>query len=153
MKKAIVIYHTRFGNTEKIAKALASGMDKQGIDVDCVKVEDAQIDKLTEYDLLAIGGPTQVFGISKPMKTFIEKLEHVDLRDKKAFAFDTKLGSRFSGSAAKEIEKRLKKIGMNVVKPYTSAIVTGTKGLLQDGMDGKFQQIGTELTSLNLLAN
>jgi len=80
-------------------------MEEQGIVVDCVKVEDAQTDKLTEYDLLAIGGPTHGFGVSKPMKTFIEKLEHVDLRDKKAFAFDTKTGSRFWGSAAKGIEK------------------------------------------------
>ena len=147
MKKAIVIYHTQFGNTEKIAKILALGISEQGIEVDCLKVEDIQIEKLTEYDLLVIGGPTHGFGISKPIKEFLEKLEHVDLRDKKAFAFDTKLSSRFSGSAAKRIEKRLKKIGMNIVKPYASAIVTGAEGPLQDGMEGKFKQIGTELVS------
>jgi flavodoxin len=147
MTKAIVIYHTQFGNTEKIAKAVASGMDEQGIDVDCVKVEEVQIDKLKEYDLLAIGGPTHGFGMSKPMKEFIEKLEHVDLRDKNAFAFDTKNSSRFWGSAAKGIEKRLKRIGMNIVKPHGSAIVKGLKGPLQDGMDEKFKQIGAELAS------
>ena len=38
-------YDTKFGNTEKIAKSLASGMDEQGIEVDCVKVEDVQINK------------------------------------------------------------------------------------------------------------
>jgi len=147
MKKAIVIYHTRFGNTEKIAKLLVSGMNKQGIEVDCVKVEDIQIDNLIEYDLLAIGGPTHGFGMSKPMKAFIEKLKHVNLRDKKAFAFDTKNRGRIWGSAAKGIEKRLKRIGMNIVKPYASAMVLGLKGPLQDGMDGKFKQIGAELAS------
>ncbi len=30
MKKAIVIYDTRFGNTEKIAKALARGLENKG---------------------------------------------------------------------------------------------------------------------------
>jgi flavodoxin len=108
MTKAIVIYHTQFGNTEKIAKEVASGIGEQGIDVDCIRVEEVQIDKLQEYDLLAIGGPTHGFGMSKPMKEFIEKLEHVDLYNKNAFAFDTKNRSRFWGSAAKGIEKRLK---------------------------------------------
>ena len=100
MRKAIVIYHSQFGNTEKIAQALVSGLDEKGSKVDCVKVEDVQIDKLAKYDLLVIGGPTYVFGMSKPMKAFIEKLEQVNLRDKKAFAFDTKFPSRLAGSAA-----------------------------------------------------
>jgi flavorubredoxin len=147
MKKAIVIYHTLFGNTEEIAKALASGMEEQGIDVNCVKVEDVPIDRLPEYDLLAVGGPTHGFGMSKPMKTFMKKLEHVNLRNKNAFAFDTKRGYRLSGSAAKGIEKRLKRMGMNIAKPYASAIVNDLKGPLQDGMDEKFKQIGTGLAS------
>jgi flavorubredoxin len=147
MKKAIVIYDTQFGNTEKIAMALTSGMSKQGISVDCVNVEDVRIDVLTEYDLLAIGGPTHGFGMSGPMKTFMKKLDHVDLKDKKAFAFDTKNRSRLWGSAAKGIEKRLKKLGLNIVLSYASAIVKGLKGPLQDEMEDKFQQIGTELAS------
>lgn len=80
-------------------------------------------------------------------RAFIKKLEHVDLRNKKAFAFDTKRGHPLSGSAVKGIEKRLKRIGMNIVKPYASAIVKDLKGPLQDGMDKKFKQIGTELVS------
>ena len=101
-----------FGNTEKVAKALASGMDERGIDVSYVKVEDVQIDKLTDFDLLIIGGPTHGFGMSSPMRKFFKKLKMVDLRNKRAFAFDTKRGYRLSGSAAKGIEKRLKKIGL-----------------------------------------
>ena len=115
--------------------------------MDCVYIEDVQIDTLHEYDLLVIGGPTHGFGMSKPMKNFIKELEHVDLRDKKAFAFDTKTGSRFWGSAAKGIEKRLKRLGLNIVKPYASAIVKGLKGPLQNGIDEKFTQIGTELAT------
>jgi len=145
MTKALVIYHTQFGNTETIAKALASGLSEQGIEVDCTTIDDAQVDKLPGYDFLAIGGPTHGFGMSQPMKAFMKKLEHVDLREKKAFAFDTKFPSRFAGSAAKGIEKRLKRRGLNVVTSSASAIVTGEKGPLQAGMDEKFTQIGREL--------
>ena len=145
MKKAIVIFDTKFGNTEKVAKALALGIGKQGIDVYCVNVEKVQIDKLAEYDLIAIGGPTHGFGMSAPMKVFIKKLENLNLRNKSAFVFDTRTGSRFWGSAAKGIEKRLEGIGMVIVKPRSSATVKGLKGPLQEGAEKRFEQIGTEL--------
>lgn len=145
--KAIVIYDTQFGNTETIAKALASGMTEQKVGVDCIKVDNVQIGTLQKYDLLAIGGPTHGFGMSSPMKAFMKKLQHVDLRDKKAFAFDTKNRSRFWGSAAKGIEKRLKKFGMNIVMPCASGIVNGLKGPLQDGTEAKFKKMGIELVS------
>jgi flavodoxin len=148
MKKAIVIYDSNFGNTEKIAKSLASGLNENGIEVDSFKVDDVQLNKLSEYDLLAIGGPTHGFGMSKPIKEFFQKLEHVDLQDKKAFAFDTKNRGRW-GSAAKGIEKRLKKIGMNIVMPCASATVRGLKGPLHDSMESKFKQIGADLASGN----
>ena len=146
MKRAIVIYDTKFGNTEKIARALARGMEKQGVKVDCVKADEVDVDKLVEYDFLAIGGPTHMFGISKPMKAFLEKLKSVDIKGKKAFAFDTKLKAWWlPGSAGKGIEKTLKGLGMSIVKPNSSAIVTGNEGPLEEGMEEMFEQIGGEM--------
>ena len=145
MKRAIVIYDTKFGNTEKIARALARGMEKQGVKVGCVKTDEVEIDKLVEYDFLAIGGPTHVRGVSKPMKAFLEKLKSVNIKGKKAFAFDTKYKSRWAGSAGKGIEKTLKKLGMSIVKPHSSAIVTGSEGPLKDGTEEMFEQIGGEM--------
>jgi len=110
--------------------------------MDCVKADEANIDKLVEYDFLAIGGPTHAFGVSKPMKTFLEKLS-VDVKDKKAFAFDTK--SWLAGSAAKGIEKRLERFGMSIAKPHLSAIVKGNEGPLEEGMEEMFEQIGSEM--------
>ncbi len=146
MKKAIVIYDTKFGNTEKIARALARGMEKQGFGVDCVKAEEVDVEQLVEYDFLAVGGPTHSWGISKPLKTFLEKLKSADVKGKKAFAFDTKYKSRWAGSAGKGIGKTLKKLGMNVVKPHSSAIVMGNEGPLEEGMEEMFEQIGVEIS-------
>ncbi|MDH5451601.1 MAG: flavodoxin family protein [Candidatus Bathyarchaeota archaeon] len=145
MKRAIVIYDTKFGNTEKIARALARGMEKQGTKVDCVNTDEVDIDKLVEYDFLAIGGPTHAFGVSQPMKAFLEKLKGVDIKGKKAFAFDTKYKAWWAGSAGKRIEKTLKRLGMSLVKPHSSAIVTGSEGPLKDGMEEMFEQIGGEM--------
>jgi flavorubredoxin len=148
MTKAIVVYDTKFGNTEKIAKVLAEGMKEQGVAVDCFKIGEVEISKLNGYDFLVVGGPTQGLGISKPMKDFLKELESAGIRDKKAFAFDTKLKSRFAGSAGKGIENRLRKLQMSIVKPHASAIVKGTKGPLEEGTEEKFKEIASEIAKL-----
>jgi len=148
LRKAIVIYDSKFGNTEKIAKALSEGIKREGLDVDCVRVENANLDKLAEYEILAIGAPTQNFGVSGPMKEFLKRLENVNLRNKKAFAFDTRMKSRFAGSAAKGIEKQLKKLQMTITKPYASAIVNGAEGPLEEDAEKKFAQIGSEIAKI-----
>jgi flavorubredoxin len=143
----MVIYDTKFGNTERIANSLAAGINEMGYAVDVIFVENVQLDKITEYELLAIGGPTHGFGISAPIRKFIKRLDQVDLRNKKAFAFDTKSKGGIWGSAAKGIEKRMKEMNMNIIKRSTSAIVLGLKGPLQDGSEELFRQIGVEIAS------
>lgn len=152
MKKAIAIYDTRFGNTEKIAKALARGMEKQGVDVDCVKVDKVNFDKLEEYDFLAVGGPTHKAGTSKRMKEFLEKLESFDISGKEGFCFDTRVRSRLNrfglNSAAKRIEKKMKKMRVTMIKPCKSAIVEGRDGPLEEGVEETFERIGVEIAEL-----
>lgn len=148
MKKALVIYDTKFGNTEKIAQALASGLEEQGITVDCIQVNNVQIDTLPDYNFLAIGGPTHGFGMSKPIKNFFKELETIDLREKHTFAFDTKNPPRYWGSAAKGIEKRLKKLGTNIVHSRKSAFVKGLKGPLHENSEATFRAIGIEIAKL-----
>ncbi len=145
MSRVVIIYDSKFGNTEKVAGALAEGMKKQQVNVDCLKVDEVDTSKLDDYDLLAIGGPTHAFGISKPMKDFLKKLENVNVSGKRAFAFDTKFKSRLAGSAGKGIEKRLKKLGMSIIKSHISAIVKGGEGPLEDGAEEAFEQIGADM--------
>ena len=145
MKSAIVIFDTKFGNTEKIAKSLAEGMMEQGITVDYIKVGEVDVSKLNDYDLVAIGGPTHMFGISKPIKDLLRNFEEADLKSKKAFAFDTKYKGKFIGSAGKGIEKKLKQLQMEIIKPHLSGIVKGSKGPLEEGTVEKFKQTGADL--------
>ena len=149
MKKAIVIYDTRFGNTEEIARALALGVEKQGVKVDCVKVDEVDVDGLVEYDLLAIGGPTHMAGMSQPMKEFLEELKAVDIGGKKGFCFDTRNQSRLNrfdlNSAAKKIEKKMKRMKVKMIKPRESAIVAGREGPLEKGALRTFEKLGKEI--------
>ncbi len=83
--------------------------------------------------------------MSKPVKEFFKQLEKIDLGEKNAFAFDTKNPPRYWGSAAKGIEKRLKKLGLKIVRSRSSAFVEGLKGSLHDNTEEAFRKIGVEI--------
>ncbi len=94
--KAIIIYHTRFGNTERIAKSVEMGLkEASGIgDVACVNARGViASDSLKEYDIICIGAPTEGFSAPKPIKKFLASLKGVNLTGKHGFAFDTKVDS------------------------------------------------------------
>jgi len=147
--KALVVYHSLYGNTEKVARALAKGLEDGGVDVDCVRVDAVEFDELSGYDLLVVGGPTHSLGVSKPMAAFLERLKSVEgLSGKKAFALDTKYKSRFAGSAGAKIEGKLKSLGLTIVKPHASAFVKGKEGPLEEGAEETFKQLGAELAKL-----
>lgn len=145
-KLGIVVFDTKFGNTEKIAKSIAAGLERAGVAVKCTSVSEAHPGSLKDYDLIAVGAPTQTFTASKPMKEFICLVENAGgLAGKSFYAFDTRLPSKFSGSAAKYIESKLEKLGLRPAAPRSSAIGRGSVFRLDDGEEMRFERIGFEV--------
>ncbi len=150
MKKAIIVYHSQFGNTEKVARALAKGLEDSGsVSVDVFRASEVDVDRLQECDILLVGAPTHAWRPSKPVKEFIERISLSDLSGKKVFAFDTKYKSRLAGSAAKHIEKALLKLGAEIMRERQSAIVEGNEGPLEEGTESTFTSIGLEIATLS----
>jgi len=148
--KAIIIFDTRYGNTEKIAKSLERGLNQTGIETVCVNTRDVTVDLLKQYDMFGVGAPTQFMTASRPMKKFLGKLKSMNLFGKYGFAFDTKFDSRMSGSAAKFIEEKLKNLGLEIIAPRESAIVFGMNekeggAILKEGEETRFEQIGLRI--------
>ncbi len=150
--KAIVLFDTLFGNTKIIAGRLVVGLQETGIDAECVNIKSVKMDKLTDYDLLVLGAPTQYLSASKPMKEFLDRVKIVSLRGKYGFAFDTRYGYPLAGSAAKFIEKKLKHLGIEIIHPHSSAMVVQHKtavkagdALLKEGTEEVFENIGKEI--------
>jgi flavodoxin len=145
--RACVIFDTRYGNTEKIAKSFEAGLEEAGVQTVCVNARDVAVDSLKQYGLICVGAPTEWLTASKPMKEFLGKLKSTDLSGKYGFAFDTKFDAPLSGTAAKFIEKELKNLGLQIVAPRESAIVFGVKGkgggaMLKEGEEKRFEQFG-----------
>jgi len=145
--KAIVLFTSRYGNTEKIAKALESGLKDAGVETSCFEAGEAAVDSLNQYDLICVGAPTEQHTASKPMKELLRNLKDIDLSGKYGFAFDTRFDMPLSGSAAKFIEKELKDRGILIVASRESAIVAGgTKGsVLKEAEEERFKQIGARV--------
>lgn len=150
--RACVVFDSRFGNTEKVARAIETGMRESGVETECLNTSDVALETLTQFDLICVGGPTEGFSASKPMKEFLRRLKGVDLSGKRGFAFDTKLDWRISGSASKSIEKELRNLGLLVVLPRESAIVSTvrtngqiTGARLKEGEESRLQGVGRQI--------
>src|SRR5829696_2617339 len=139
--RATVVYESRFGNTHKVAEAIAEALDAQLISVD------APMPDLEEIDLLVVGGPTHVHGMTggRSREAAVEEggaegrgvrewLEELPRGRGRAAAFDTRIEKPafLTGSAAKCISKRLQRKGLQVVATE-SFFVLGTDGPLKDG--------------------
>lgn len=155
--RAIILFDTLFGNTERIACSLRAGLEeKLGVEVPLANIKMIDAKELEGFDLLILGAPTQYLTASKTMKQFLEQLKDVNLKGKYGFAFDTKLDSRLSGSAAKFIERKLKEYGVQIIYPRTSAIVLSSKEktgqasetVLKEGMEDQFKLIGFKIHTI-----
>lgn len=131
---------------------MAKGLKDARVEAYEVNLHKVSVNELTAYDILVFGAPTQYFTASRSLKEFLERISSVNLKGKLAFAFDTKLDSRLSGSAAKYIEKELIKQGFQIIAPRESAIVTSVKdkgstagAKLREGVEEHFREIGRRL--------
>ncbi len=93
MHRMIVLYHTRTGNTEKMAKAVAEGAAATGVEVAVAKVEGFKAERLKDYGAVAVGSPTYYGGMAAEVKRLID--ESVRLHG----ALDGKVGGAFASSA------------------------------------------------------
>ena len=169
--KAVVVYESMYGNTHLIADAVAAGMADLG-EVVVVPVGGATPDVLAAADLVVVGGPTHVHGMSSAMsrKGAIEDAAKPDrdleldpdaegpgLRDwfdevgtlpAMAAAFDTRMPGppALTGRASKGIAKRLHHHGCRMVAEPMSFLVTKDNHL-GDDEDAHARQWGADLAA------
>lgn len=120
---ALIVYDTKFGNTEKIAEAVGRGAGTAG-SVRVIDVAEAARPLAQQPDLLLVGGPTQRHGLSPALRGFIDALPR-NLMGVPTASFDTRYrgATLLMGSAAADAAKRLRKAGGRVVAPPESFFI------------------------------
>ncbi|HEY9378544.1 MAG TPA: flavodoxin domain-containing protein [Jiangellaceae bacterium] len=163
---ARVVYESMFGNTQVIAQAVAEGL-AESMSVDLEEVGSAATAIDDGVDLVVVGGPTHAFGMSRARtrESAVEQaaggvvssgqglrewLDGVASGSKTiaAAAFDTRIDKpRVPGSAAHGAERRLRRLGFNLIEKAASFYVTDTSGPLVDGERERARRWGQLLGS------
>lgn len=73
MNNALIIYYSKTRNTEKVALAIKSGLEKAGLKVTINKVNEVTEEELFNYDLVCFGSPVFHSLPPPPVLEFIKK--------------------------------------------------------------------------------
>jgi anaerobic nitric oxide reductase flavorubredoxin len=117
-QKAVIVFDTMWGSTDKIARAIADGMVNQGIEVKILKLRATDrtdvVTEILEAKAVLVGSPTlnnQMFPTLSSFLTYI-----TGLRPKgKLWGFFGSYG--WGGGAVKDMVETAKKAGFEVYEP------------------------------------
>ncbi len=106
--KALIIYDSMWGSTEKLAYSLFEGLEESGTPVSIRNLNDTHMsDIITEVltsKLICLGSPTLNNGMMPTMGGFLTYLKGLRPRNKTGFVFGS---YGWGGQAVKEIEKMI----------------------------------------------
>lgn len=139
--KGIVVYDSVYGNTEKVAEAIAEQIKNEGHQVE-VRSLKKRHSIPQEGDFLFIGSPTRMGRMTNRSKNFARKLDRNVWKEKPIIAFDTilitpedekgrkKTTRWIEYGAAPRLHDLLKEKGLNAYTPVLRLEVEGVKGPL-----------------------
>jgi len=140
--RALLVHESMFGNTARVAEAVARGLERGGYDVSLVDVALAPTGPL-ETDVVVVGAPTHGFSLSRPntredavrrgadpahagtgVREWIDTLPR-DAKGQLAATFDTRVRKvRRLPAAAPKIARVLRKRGFALVENPTGFFAT-----------------------------
>ncbi|MFP5319969.1 MAG: flavodoxin family protein [Acidimicrobiia bacterium] len=169
--KAVVLYESIYGNTRAVAQAIGEGLSG-AYDVVVLAVDDAPPLGMADLDLLVVGGPTHVHGMSRPASRQAatdaarkpgsglvleeaadgpgvrEWLDALGALPTNTAAFDTRIKApaMLTGQASHGISKAMLRHGATEVVPPESFFVTKDNRLV-DGEIDRARQWGARVAA------
>ncbi|RCV64935.1 Flavorubredoxin [Methanophagales archaeon] len=113
--RAVIVYDTMWGSTEKMAYSLRAGLEKAGIPVTMrnlktLHISDIMADVLRSKAIL-VGSPTLNNGIFPPVGAFLTYLKGLRPKNRIGFAFGS---YGWGGQAVKEVETIMNDLGWDM---------------------------------------
>ena len=167
--RAVVVYESMYGNTRVVAEAIGDGL-RPVHDVVVVPVNQAGPEVLDGVQVLVVGGPTHVHGMTrrrtreaaieearKPggslvldesatgpgVREWMASLDHLNVL---AASFDTRMHgpAALTGRASKGISRELSRLGVHMITEPESFIVT-KQNSLEPGEEARARRWGEQL--------
>jgi flavodoxin len=150
--RALVLFDSGFGNTEKVARAVAAGIGNEAV----VVRADSTFIPVTDVNLLVVGSPTNGGRPTQRIIDFLRRLPSGGLRNVRAAAFDTRLPENeqnfllrglmaMIGYAAPRIATGLENAGAQRIAEPAGFIVEGREGPLREGELARATEWGRRL--------
>jgi flavorubredoxin len=131
---SLIVYESGFGNTRRIAEAIAATLRRKG-NVRMIKTDELNVLDFRGVDLVVVGCPTHDGGMPEAVRAALAGLPSRTLRGLATAAFDTRyrMPRWRGGSAARRVAWRLRWLGGARTLAPESFFVVGPEGPLGDG--------------------
>jgi flavodoxin len=134
--KALVVYHSLYGNTKQVAEAIAEVFQEADA-ARAISADGLTVKELEGMDVVVMGTPTHKMNLPEAVRPVLEGLPKRALGGMLIAAFDTSYEmsaflARFT--AAKRIDRKLRKLGgKRLTRPETFHVHRHHEGPLYDG--------------------
>lgn len=132
MKRVLVAYDSKHGNTKLAAEAIFKGIKESGqFETSIGYVKEIDLEKITDYDAIVLGAPNHLGRPSRTIKKFVDRLAGLDLKAKDVAVFGTYAGrERSPDRAVKKLQQMLEKKlpHLTLILPVLSIRVHGIPG-------------------------
>ena len=116
-KRAVIVYDTMWGSTERVAKALAEGISSEGVVVNLYRLRDTHnsdvIAEILEARAVLVGSPTLNNGLFPPVASFLAYMKGLKPRNKIGAAFGS---YGWGGGAKRAVEAEMKAAGVELLE-------------------------------------
>lgn len=174
--RVVIVYESLFGNTRQVAEAIAEGVRAAApvAEVSCVRATEANRDVALDADLLVVGGPTHLCGLSSGFSRRIGLQASLGAAAREAghpvgpeaawpgirdwfmalpkaaprslgAAFDTRTDSLVADCAADGIARSLRRHGYELVAEPEGFVIDHAQGPLRGGERDRARDWGTRL--------
>jgi flavodoxin len=133
--RSLVVYFSKFGNTQTVAQVIAETLDAAG-PVRVMSTQQLTLSDLEDVDLVVMGSPTHRMNLPEAVRPVFESLPRRVLKGASVAAFDTsyKMSRWLSPfTAARKLASGLRKLGGKRIVPPETFHVEGREGPLYEG--------------------
>jgi len=146
--KALVVYDSVHGNTEKIAQAIGKAIAKE-IEVVVKRANEVKTEQLKDIELVIIGSPTHGGWFTEAVKEFLNNTMKLLKQDIRIAVFDSRtppvLIHKVFGYAANKMKKTLIKQRREIVVEPEGFLVEGLKEPLSEGEEERAEKWGKSI--------
>lgn len=143
--RALIIFDTSSGMTEKVGRAIEAGLEAAGVETVMKRASAVTAAELKEADAWIFGSPVHFWGPTGASKKALKAALATGAKGKRFATFDTRYAGFKSPGASGKMADALREGGATQVAEPANFIVDSGKGPLAKGEESRAAELGRQL--------